>query len=371
MAKPLVIVESPAKARTIARFLGSDFVVGVLRRPHPRPAPKDADEIPAALQGRAVGPARRRRRQRLQAALRGPQREEARRHQAEGSCSRTPTELYLATDEDREGESIAWHLLEVLSPPERDAGAAHGLPRDHRPAPSGTRWRTGATSTAAWSTPRRPAASSTASTATRCRPSCGARSCPGCRPAGCRAWPPASWSSGSGPACASAARRTPTSRARSPRHRPPLGATLRRHPRRRRRHPPGHRPGLRRDRPARSAADVGRSSTTTGARAWPPAWPTPTFSVQSVDEKPYKRTPVPAVHDVDAAAGGGPQAALHRPADHERGPAPVRERLHHLHAHRQHRRCRRRRVTAARTPGGRSSTAPSTCPTSPAATRRR
>ena len=41
-----------------------------------------------------------------------------------------------------------------------------------------------------------------------------------------------------------------------------------------------------------------------------------------------------AVHDLDAAAGGEPQAPLLRADDDARRPAPLRERLHHLHAHR-------------------------------------
>jgi len=114
MAKPLVIVESPAKAKTIAAFLGSDFVVESSVG-HIRDLPDDASEVPAAFRGEPwarlgidvnndfkplyVVPARKRDVvKRLKAALKGA------------------SELYLATDEDREGESIAWHLLEVLSP---------------------------------------------------------------------------------------------------------------------------------------------------------------------------------------------------------------------------------------------------------------
>ena len=44
--------------------------------------------------------------------------------------------------------------------------------------------------------------------------------------------------------------------------------------------------------------------------------------------------PGAAVHDLDAAAGGEPQAAPQLAADDARRPAPLRERLHHLHAHR-------------------------------------
>jgi DNA topoisomerase-1 len=115
MAKPLVIVESPAKARTIARFLGGDFVVESSVG-HIRDLPRDAKEIPTAYKSEpwarlgvdtengfkplyVVNSEKKQVVSKLKAALKGA------------------TELYLATDEDREGESIAWHLMEVLSPP--------------------------------------------------------------------------------------------------------------------------------------------------------------------------------------------------------------------------------------------------------------
>ena len=74
-----------------------------------------------------------------------------------------------------------------------------------------------------------------------------------------------------------------------------------------------------------------------------------------------------AVHDVDAAAGGRPQAAPLGPRHDERRAVAVRERLHHLYAHRLACRCRSRRSTrpAPRRP---SSTAPTRSPTSRAST---
>src|SRR5438105_6013183 len=117
MAKPLVIVESPAKARTISRFLGGDFVVESSIG-HVRDLPRNAAEVPASHKGEAwarlgvdidhdikplyVGNSEKRQQvAKLKRLL------------------KDASELLLATDEDREGESIAWHLLEVLSPPAR------------------------------------------------------------------------------------------------------------------------------------------------------------------------------------------------------------------------------------------------------------
>ncbi|HZU79151.1 MAG TPA: type I DNA topoisomerase, partial [Acidimicrobiales bacterium] len=112
--KPLVIVESPAKARTIAGLLGPDFVVESSVG-HIRDLPRRANEVPTAYKGEGwarlgvdvdngfkplyvVAPEKREVVSRLK------------------SLVKQASEVYLATDEDREGESIAWHLSEVLSP---------------------------------------------------------------------------------------------------------------------------------------------------------------------------------------------------------------------------------------------------------------
>ena len=114
MSHPLVIVESPAKARTSARFLGDGYIVESSVG-HIRDLPSKAAEIPASYKGQKwaslgvdtenhfkplyiVSPRKKDQVKRLKAML------------------ADATELYLATDEDREGEAIAWHLLEVLKP---------------------------------------------------------------------------------------------------------------------------------------------------------------------------------------------------------------------------------------------------------------
>ncbi|MEA2901789.1 MAG: topoisomerase [Actinomycetota bacterium] len=117
MSKPLVIVESPAKARTIARFLGSGYVVESSVG-HIRDLPRGAEEVPTALKSESwarLGVDVDHEFEPLYVVAKN-------KKQIVTNLKRLlkdADELYLATDEDREGESIAWHLLEVLSPPKR------------------------------------------------------------------------------------------------------------------------------------------------------------------------------------------------------------------------------------------------------------
>jgi DNA topoisomerase-1 len=117
VAKPLVIVESPAKARTIARYLGRDFVVESSIG-HIRDLPRGAADVPAAYKGEPWA----RLGVDVEAGFKPLYVVAKEKKQVVSKLKqlvKEADELYLATDEDREGESIAWHLLEVLSPPAR------------------------------------------------------------------------------------------------------------------------------------------------------------------------------------------------------------------------------------------------------------
>jgi DNA topoisomerase-1 len=100
MPKPLVVVESPAKAKTLSKFLGSDYdvraSVGHVADLPSKGLNIDVDNgfkptYELTERGKTVV-------KELRAAL------------------KDASELYLATDEDREGEAISWHLLEYLKP---------------------------------------------------------------------------------------------------------------------------------------------------------------------------------------------------------------------------------------------------------------
>ena len=100
MSRPLVIVESPAKAKTIARFLGSDYKV-LASMGHIADLPTKGlgvdieNGFKVDMGGHASG-------KNVIKELR--------------SLLKDADELYLATDEDREGEAISWHLLQQLKP---------------------------------------------------------------------------------------------------------------------------------------------------------------------------------------------------------------------------------------------------------------
>ena len=112
--KSLVIVESPAKARTISRFLGPAFAIEASIG-HIRDLPEGAKEIPVEFKKEnwahlgvnvdqgfepvyVIPRAKAKQVRKLRQMLKGAK------------------DLYLATDEDREGEAISWHLCEVLKP---------------------------------------------------------------------------------------------------------------------------------------------------------------------------------------------------------------------------------------------------------------
>ena len=114
MAKPLVIVESPAKAKTLARFLGEPIAS--------RPAtatcatcPRRPREVPAEIREKPWG--------RMAVDIDGDftpyyvvPADKKKQVPALKAALKDASELLLATDPDREGESISWHLREILKP---------------------------------------------------------------------------------------------------------------------------------------------------------------------------------------------------------------------------------------------------------------
>ncbi len=113
MGKRLVIVESPAKARTIAGYLGKEFTVESSIG-HVRDLPDRASDVPEAQRKRfgALGVDVNKEFEPYYVVDVKKKKvvTELKKHLKDAD------ELLLATDEDREGEAIAWHLVEVLKP---------------------------------------------------------------------------------------------------------------------------------------------------------------------------------------------------------------------------------------------------------------
>ena len=172
MAKNLLIVESPAKAKTINKYLGKDFTVlasyGHVRDLVPKEGAVDPDN------GFAM---------RYELIEKNEKHVDAIAKAAKGADA-----MFLATDPDREGEAISWHIAEIL----KERGLLKGktlqrvvfteiTPRAIREAMAQPARRSPAT----WSMRSRRGARSTTWSASTCRRCCGARCSAACPPAAC------------------------------------------------------------------------------------------------------------------------------------------------------------------------------------------
>jgi DNA topoisomerase I len=114
VGKALIIVESPAKAKTIAKYLGKDYIVESSIG-HIRDLPSSANEIPAAYRKKPWARTGVDVENGFKPLYVVPAEKKAQVKKLKDLLEDADS-LYLATDEDREGEAIAWHLKEVLDP---------------------------------------------------------------------------------------------------------------------------------------------------------------------------------------------------------------------------------------------------------------
>lgn len=110
----LVIVESPTKARTIRNYLPSGYQVEASMG-HVRDLPPSAKEIPPAYKDKKWATLGINVEDKFQPIYVVPEKKKKLVKELK-TALKTADELILATDEDREGESISWHLLEILKP---------------------------------------------------------------------------------------------------------------------------------------------------------------------------------------------------------------------------------------------------------------
>ena len=316
MTKNLVVVESPAKARTIERYLGPDYKV-LASYGHVRDLPENPG------------------RNKLGVDVEHDFKPEYvvaddRRKQLDSitKAAKSADAVYLATDLDREGEAIAWHVAEAAAVPEgkRRRVTFSEITRD--------------AITDAFQHPR----------SIDEQPGRRSADAPDHGSAGRLHAQPAALAQGPG---------GPVGRSRSVGRCPPRRRARTRDPRLRRRASTGPSSCCWPDRSGDTfsaelttidgkKAEIGDGETaerhTAALRDTKPV-------VDSVDNAYVQRNPGAAVHDLDPAAGGEPQARLQSRAHDARRPAPVRGHGHrrrarrsdHLHAHRLDDARRRRR----------------------------
>ena len=333
----VLVVESPAKAKTINKYLGSGYKV-LASFGHIRDLPSkdgsvkpDEDfsmiwEVDARAQKRIKD---------IADALKGADK------------------LILATDPDREGEAISWHVLEVLKQKRALGTAPRSSGSSSTPSrappcsmPSPIRAR----STKSWSTPIWRAARSTISWASRFRRCCGAN-CPArVRRAACNRWRCVLSASAKTRSKRSRRRNTGPSTPNCARRRARFGAHL------------THLDGKKLDKLGlKSEADAQARGRCRSRRR--------SFKVGQRRDEAGQAPSLAAFHHLDAAAGSLAQAGLRRQAHHADRAAALRRRRHrrrngrpdHLYAYRRRDDGRR---SHRRSPQHRSAsaTATATCP---------
>ncbi len=170
----IVVVESPAKAKTINKYLGPGYEV-LASFGHIRDLPAKDGSVDPEHDFRMIWEVDAKSNQRINDIAR---------------ALKGADKLILATDPDREGEAISWHVLEVL----KEKKALKGQPVERVVFNAITKqsileaMKHPRAIDAAWSTPISPAARSTTSSASPCRRCCGASCRAPARPAACNRW---------------------------------------------------------------------------------------------------------------------------------------------------------------------------------------